>query len=63
MQVKTVVFDKTGTLTIGKPAVVGVMLFSKFSVEEFCDVTIAVEVGFLVCSLNVKFEIYALYEF
>ncbi|KAG5517583.1 hypothetical protein RHGRI_038101 [Rhododendron griersonianum] len=42
-KVKTVVFDKTGTLTIGKPAVVGVMLFSKFSVEEFCDVTIAVE--------------------
>lgn len=63
MQVKTVVFDKTGTLTIGKPAVVGAMLFSKFSVEEFCDVTIAAEVGFLVRSLDVKFEIYALYEF
>ncbi|XP_058199365.1 copper-transporting ATPase HMA4-like isoform X2 [Rhododendron vialii] len=42
-KVKTVVFDKTGTLTIGKPAVVGAMLFSKFSVEEFCDVTIAAE--------------------
>ncbi|KAG5517584.1 hypothetical protein RHGRI_038101 [Rhododendron griersonianum] len=55
-KVKTVVFDKTGTLTIGKPAVVGVMLFSKFSVEEFCDVTIAVEVGFLVCSLNANSE-------
>lgn len=63
MQVKTVVFDKTGTLTIGKPAVVSAMLFSKFSMEEFCDVTIATEVGFLVCNLHVKFEIYALHEF
>ncbi|KAA8549731.1 hypothetical protein F0562_001251 [Nyssa sinensis] len=42
-KVKTVVFDKTGTLTSGKPAVVGAVLFSKFSMEEFCDMVIAAE--------------------
>ncbi|CAI8616594.1 unnamed protein product [Vicia faba] len=42
-KVKIVVFDKTGTLTIGKPVVVRAMLFSKFSMEELCDMTIAVE--------------------
>uniref|UniRef100_A0A5B6ZXE0 P-type Cu(+) transporter n=1 Tax=Davidia involucrata TaxID=16924 RepID=A0A5B6ZXE0_DAVIN len=42
-KVKTVVFDKTGTLTAGKPAVVGAVLFSKFSMEEFCDMAIAAE--------------------
>lgn len=46
MQVKIVVFDKTGTLTIGKPEVVSAVLFSKFSREELCDMTIAVEVLF-----------------
>lgn len=46
IQVKIVVFDKTGTLTIGKPVVAKVVLFSKFSMEELCDMTIAVEVLF-----------------
>lgn len=46
MQVKIVVFDKTGTLTIGKPEVVSAVLFSEFSMEELCDMTIAVEVFF-----------------
>lgn len=44
MQVKIVVFDKTGTLTVGKPEVVSAVLFSEFSMEELCDVAIAVEV-------------------
>ncbi|XP_059665235.1 copper-transporting ATPase HMA4-like [Cornus florida] len=42
-KVTTVVFDKTGTLTSGKPTVVGAVLFSKFSMEEFCDMSIAAE--------------------
>ncbi|KAJ0714143.1 putative translocase [Helianthus annuus] len=42
-KVNTVVFDKTGTLTIGKPEVVSAILFSRISMEEFCNVTIAVE--------------------
>lgn len=42
-KVKTVVFDKTGTLTVGKPSVVSSVLFSKFSMEDFCDMTIAAE--------------------
>ncbi|KAA8528102.1 hypothetical protein F0562_035029 [Nyssa sinensis] len=42
-KVNTVVFDKTGTLTAGKPAVVGAVLFSKISMEEFCDMAIAAE--------------------
>lgn len=42
-KVNVVVFDKTGTLTIGKPAVVSAVLFSKISMEEFCDITIAAE--------------------
>lgn len=46
MQVKIVVFDKTGTLTIGKPVVVSAVLFSKISMEELCDMAIAVEVLF-----------------
>lgn len=45
LQVKTVVFDKTGTLTVGKPLVVSAVLFSSFSMEEFCDLAIAAEVG------------------
>ncbi|CAH9128629.1 unnamed protein product [Cuscuta epithymum] len=44
-KIKVVVFDKTGTLTIGKPAVVSAVLFSGFSLEEFCDLTIATEVN------------------
>lgn len=39
------VFDKTGTLTIGKPSVVGAVLFSSYSMEEFCDMAAAAEVG------------------
>ncbi|XP_057456199.1 copper-transporting ATPase HMA4-like [Lotus japonicus] len=42
-KVKVVVFDKTGTLTIGKPVVVRAVLFSKISMEELCDMAIAVE--------------------
>ncbi|KAJ4724239.1 Copper-transporting ATPase [Melia azedarach] len=42
-KVKTVVFDKTGTLTVGKPDVVSAVLFSKFSMEEFCDMATAAE--------------------
>ncbi|XP_015939045.1 copper-transporting ATPase HMA4 [Arachis duranensis] len=42
-KVKVVVFDKTGTLTVGKPAVVSAVLFSDFTMEEFYDMTIAVE--------------------
>ncbi|KAL8245505.1 hypothetical protein R6Q59_011763 [Mikania micrantha] len=42
-KVNTVVFDKTGTLTIGKPKVVSAILFSRISVEEFYNTTIAVE--------------------
>jgi Cu+-exporting ATPase len=45
VQVKIVVFDKTGTLTIGKPEVVSVVLFSSYSMEEFCDMATAAEVG------------------
>ncbi|XP_030454846.1 copper-transporting ATPase HMA4-like [Syzygium oleosum] len=44
-RVKTVVFDKTGTLTIGKPAVVSAVLFSSYSMEEFCDLATAAEVN------------------
>lgn len=44
-KVTTVVFDKTGTLTVGKPTVVSAVLFSRFSMEEFCDVAIATEVN------------------
>lgn len=47
MQVTVVVFDKTGTLTVGKPVVVSAVLFSEFSMEELCDMAIAVEVFFL----------------
>ncbi|KAK7304547.1 hypothetical protein VNO77_42428 [Canavalia gladiata] len=42
-KVKTVVFDKTGTLTVGKPVVVSAVLFSEFSMEELCNMSIAVE--------------------
>ncbi|XP_047322658.1 copper-transporting ATPase HMA4-like [Impatiens glandulifera] len=42
-KVRTVVFDKTGTLTMGKPSVVSAVLFSQFSVEEFQEITMAVE--------------------
>ncbi|GAB2218370.1 hypothetical protein Drorol1_Dr00001591 [Drosera rotundifolia] len=42
-KVNTVVFDKTGTLTMGKPTVVSAVLFSGFSMEEFCDLTVAAE--------------------
>lgn len=42
-KVKTIVFDKTGTLTVGKPVVVSAVLFSSFSMEEFCDMTTAAE--------------------
>ncbi|KAK7287338.1 hypothetical protein RIF29_00597 [Crotalaria pallida] len=42
-KVKVVVFDKTGTLTVGKPMVVSAVLFSQFSMEELCDMAIAVE--------------------
>ncbi|XP_057995231.1 copper-transporting ATPase HMA4 isoform X3 [Hevea brasiliensis] len=42
-KVKTVVFDKTGTLTVGKPVVVSAVLFSSFSMEEFCDMATAAE--------------------
>ncbi|KAJ6428072.1 hypothetical protein OIU84_023481 [Salix udensis] len=42
-KVKTVVFDKTGTLTIGKPEVVSAVLFTSFSMEEFCDMVTAAE--------------------
>ncbi|KAK3205194.1 hypothetical protein Dsin_019240 [Dipteronia sinensis] len=42
-KVKTVVFDKTGTLTVGKPKVVSAVLFSHFSMEEFCDMATAAE--------------------
>ncbi|CAK7339323.1 unnamed protein product [Dovyalis caffra] len=42
-KVKTVVFDKTGTLTVGKPEVVSAVLFSSFSMEEFCDMATAAE--------------------
>ncbi|RYQ88389.1 hypothetical protein Ahy_B09g095606 isoform A [Arachis hypogaea] len=42
-KVKVVVFDKTGTLTVGEPVVVSAVLFSEFTMEEFYDMTIAVE--------------------
>ncbi|GAB2277008.1 Copper-transporting ATPase hma4 [Dionaea muscipula] len=42
-KVNTVVFDKTGTLTMGKPTVVSAVLFSGFTMEQFCDLTIAAE--------------------
>ncbi|VFR02913.1 unnamed protein product [Cuscuta campestris] len=44
-KIKMVVFDKTGTLTVGKPAVVSVVLFAGFSMEELCDLTIATEMN------------------
>lgn len=44
-QVKTVVFDKTGTLTFGKPVVASAVLFSSFSMEEFCDMATSAEVN------------------
>jgi Cu+-exporting ATPase len=49
--VKTVVFDKTGTLTVGKPEVVSAVLFSSFSMEEFCDMVTAAEVGIYISSI------------
>lgn len=42
-KVRTVVFDKTGTLTFGKPVVVSAVLFSGCSMEELCDMTVAIE--------------------
>ncbi|KAK7286834.1 hypothetical protein RJT34_22124 [Clitoria ternatea] len=42
-KVKIIVFDKTGTLTVGKPEVVSAVLFYGFSMEELCDMAIAVE--------------------
>ncbi|KAJ0793113.1 putative translocase [Helianthus annuus] len=42
-KVNTIVFDKTGTLTVGKPEVVSDVLFSEISMEEFCNLAIAVE--------------------
>lgn len=42
-KVRTVVFDKTGTLTFGKPVVVNAVLFSSFSMEEFCDMATSAE--------------------
>ncbi|KAI7733083.1 hypothetical protein M8C21_033488 [Ambrosia artemisiifolia] len=42
-KVNTIVFDKTGTLTVGKPEVVSAVLFSEISMEEFCNIAIAVE--------------------
>ncbi|XP_065866620.1 copper-transporting ATPase HMA4-like [Euphorbia lathyris] len=44
-KVNTVIFDKTGTLTVGKPEVVSAVLFSTFSMEEFCDMATAAEVN------------------
>ncbi|WCJ36920.1 Copper-transporting ATPase HMA4 [Euphorbia peplus] len=44
-KVNTVIFDKTGTLTLGKPEVVSAVLFSTFSMEEFCDMATAAEVN------------------
>ncbi|KAJ4827881.1 Copper-transporting ATPase hma4, partial [Turnera subulata] len=42
-KVNTIVFDKTGTLTAGKPEVVSAVLFTGFSMEEFCEMTISAE--------------------
>lgn len=42
-KVKAVVFDKTGTLTVGKPVVVSVVLFSGVTMEELCDMAVALE--------------------
>ncbi|GAB4856055.1 Copper-transporting ATPase hma4 [Ancistrocladus abbreviatus] len=42
-KVKAIVFDKTGTLTMGKPDVVGAVLFAGFSMEELCNMTVATE--------------------
>lgn len=42
---KIVAFDKTGTLTVGKPVVMSAVLFSGFSMQEFCDMTTAAEVS------------------
>ncbi|KAK3013302.1 hypothetical protein RJ639_008222 [Escallonia herrerae] len=42
-KVNLVVFDKTGTLTVGKPTVVSAVLFSRSSMEEFCNIAIAAE--------------------
>lgn len=42
-KVKAVVFDKTGTLTVGKPVVVSAVLFSGVTMEELCDMVIAIE--------------------
>lgn len=39
------VFDKTGTLTVGKPVVVNAVLFSGVTLEELCNMTIAIEVS------------------
>ncbi|XP_012089975.1 copper-transporting ATPase HMA4 isoform X2 [Jatropha curcas] len=44
-KVNAVVFDKTGTLTIGKPVVVSAVVFSSFSMEEFCDMATSAEVN------------------
>lgn len=59
LQVKTVVFDKTGTLTVGKPEVVSAVLFSNYSMEEFCAVATAAEVGAYISKFYIK--IYYLY--
>lgn len=48
---KTVVFDKTGTLTVGKPTVVSAVLFSNYSMEEFCTVATAAEVSVYVFNI------------
>ena len=42
-KVTIVVFDKTGTLIVGKPKVVSAVLFFECSIEELCDMTIAIE--------------------
>ncbi|CAN6694900.1 unnamed protein product [Malus baccata var. baccata] len=39
------------TLTVGKPVVVNAVLFSNYSMEEFCAVSIATEIGAYVSNL------------
>lgn len=61
---KTVVFDKTGTLTVGKPTVVSAVLFSNYSMEEFCTMATAAEVGVYILNiLTRKFTLLKTFEY
>ena len=47
-------FYETGTLAVGKPVLANAELFSNYSMEEFCAVSIVTEVGAYVSNFYMK---------